>query len=162
MKKSRKFKSDIKGKAKKLLHEGKYVVIDAETWEYIPISELAQEYKPKIKMKPSFIKYWSDKTLHEKVYPNLSLKEIEFIVRMSPYYDEDNVLNMPKMIQGTWWSASKVSKAKKALVENWILKQHWLNIYVNPIIWVKSREIDTLLIEIFRDDLERMKFEIIN
>lgn len=118
------------------------------------------KYKYKLSNKKEFMKKWTDRKLNMEIKKWLSLLEKEILFDILDYTDNSNIINFQTLSDDYWYSPSKMSKAKKWLEENGIIRKVWKTFFLSPLLWIKEKEISQELIEIFQDTFERYNVEI--
>lgn len=135
-------------------------LIDLETWEIIGPEIKISKYKLKLSNNKHFMKKWTDRKLNILIKKDLSLLEKELLFDMLDYIDENNIINLRLLANDYWYKPSKISKAK-TLLENKLLikKDKWL-LFLNPLVWIKAKEISQELIELFKESFEKYNVNI--
>jgi hypothetical protein len=133
------------------LLQWKYTIYNEE-WEYVDIKTSVSKYKLKLSNNKQFMKKWTDRKLNIAIKKWLSLIEKEILFDSLDYLDWDNIVNFRLLCNDYWYSASKISKAKAGLKEKWLIKEvNWL-FFLNPIVWIKTKEINQDLIDLFQEE----------
>jgi hypothetical protein len=79
---------------------------------------------------------------------------------MLDYIDENNIINIKLLANDYWYSPSKISKAKSLLEEKLLVKKDKWLLFLNPIVWIKSKEISQELIDLFKDWFDKYWIDI--
>lgn len=131
-----------------------YEIYD-ENWEKIEIICTESSYKYKLSNNKNFMKRWIDRKIHKRIVENLRDIDLWFIYKIEPYIDSENIVDFKRFKVEYSYTDSKLSKAKKPLLEAWILKEHNTFIYLNPLVWIIGKEISQELIDIFQESIEK-------
>lgn len=136
-------------------------LLDLQTWEYI---------KPNVKTKiisktilsnnKKFMKKIIDRKLSMAIKKDLSLLEKEMLLDVLDYLDNDNIIDFKKLAFDYEYTSSKISKARKLLMEKLLIKEKNWFYYLTPLIWYQTKEIPEDLIEMFKDSFEKYWVEI--
>ena len=131
-----------------------YKLIDINTWEIIEPEIESSKYKLKLSNNKEFMKKWTDRKLNIAIKSNLTLLEKEILLDIYDYIDISNIINFKLLSNDFKYSPSKISKVKKRLSDNKIIKKvDWLY-YLSPLLWIKTKEISQELINIFADSFK--------
>ncbi len=138
-----------------------YSLADNSTWEITQPIIKTSKYKLKLNNKKEFMKKWTDRKLNFKVTEKLRPVDLWVLYIIQNYTDIENVIDFKRIKIDYNYSDSKLSKVKKPLADNWIIKQdkNWFY-YLNPLVWIKSKEIDQELIDLFKDTFEKYGVDI--
>ena len=138
------------------LIDWKYWLINLETGDMIESHIKTTKYKLKLSNNKEFMKKWTDMKLNLKVTENLRQVDLWFLYILQSYTDKENIIDFRRFKKDYEYTDSKLSKSKKPLLENMIIKQddYWI-IYLNPLIWIKSTDINQELIDLFKDSFEK-------
>jgi len=150
-----KVKKSISNSNTNKLVEWKYWLIDLETWEVLQPEIKTSNYKLKLSNNKQFMKKFTDRKLNIEVTKNLREIDLWFLYKIINYIDEENIIDFKKIKFDYKYSDSKLSKAKKPLLDNDIIKSKDNFIYLNPLVWIKEKEINQELITLFKDSFEK-------
>lgn len=142
------------------LIQWKYNLIDLETWEIIVPKVKTSKYKLQLSNNKHFMKKWVDRKLNVLIKKELSLLEKELLFDMLDYIDENNIINLKLLANDYWYSASKISKAKSGLEEKLLIKKNNWILYLNPLVWIKAKEINQELLDLFKESFTKYWVEI--
>jgi len=135
-------------------------IIDLETWEIFEPQIKTSKYKLKLSNQKEFMKKWTDRKLNLSIKKWLSLMEKEILFDVLDYIDWDNIINFRLLALDYNYSPSKISKVKKLLKEKQLIKTvDWID-YLSPLIWIKTKDINQELIELFKNSFEKYWVEI--
>ena len=136
-----------------------YEIYD-EKWEKVESINTIWKYKYKLSNTKKFMKKWIDRKIHNEITKWLRDVDLWFIYKFEPYIDEDNIINFKKFKVDYNYTDSKLSKAKKPLLDAWIIREYNGFIYLNPIIGIIGQNISPELIEIFDDTFSKYKVKV--
>jgi hypothetical protein len=130
------------------------MITDCITWEIIEDIK-SSKYKLTLSNNKQFMKKWTDRKLNIAIKKDLSLLEKEILFDILDYIDWDNIINFKLLALDYWYSASKMSKAKSGLRDKGLIKEvNWL-FFLNPIVWIKTKEISQDLIDLFMEEFNK-------
>jgi hypothetical protein len=132
-----------------------YYEIYNEEWEKVEIKYNESSYKYKLSNKKEFMKKWTDRRMNIAIKKWLSLLEKEMLFDILDYIDSNNIINFRLLANDFWYSPSKISKARWGLIKKWLIKKVDGIFYLNPIAWIKTKEIQQELIDMFQDSFDR-------
>lgn len=135
-------------------------LMNFSTWEIYSPKINTSKYKLRLNNKKEFMKKWTDRKLNIAIKKDLSLLEKEIVFDCLDYIDTENIINFKMMSVDFNYSASKISKAKKSLQNKWIIREKNKFYYLNPLVGIKSKEIDQELIGLFKDTFEKYGVDI--
>jgi hypothetical protein len=119
-------------------------------------------YKPYAKINnKAFMKKFMDRKINIEITKWLREVDLWFLYKIINYIDEENVIDFKRLKIDYQYNDSKLSKAKKKLFEKWLIKQDefWF-IYLCPLVWIKSIEINQKLMYLFKDSFEKYNVEV--
>ncbi len=160
MNKFNKVKKTIDKKQENDLIRWKVCLIDLATGEITQAKIKSSKYKLKLSNNKRFMKKWTDRKLNIAIKKDLSLLEKEFLFDALDYIDEDNIINIKLLANDFCYSPSKISKWKKWLIEKQLIEKADGLFYLNPLVWIKSKEISQDLIKLFKDSFKKYWVEI--
>jgi hypothetical protein len=131
-----------------------YWIIDLDTWEIVYPDVNTSKYNLKLSNNKTFMKKWTDRKLNMEIKKNLSLLEKGLLFDILDYVDEHNIINMKLIANDFWYSPSKMSKGKRLLEDKMIIKKQAGIYYLNPIVWIKSKNISQELIDLFKESFD--------
>lgn len=157
MKKSVKVKSKIKIGSKRELEIFKDWGFYNKQWEWREVKTIRKYYNYKVSFKTNkYMKLWDDLELklkiHKKIGKSLNHKEI-----LWSFTDIDNSVDFSsfnKFMKQQGWQSSNLSGIKNKFISEWFIKKSWDKYYFNPIVWIKSKEINPFLLELFERELQ--------
>jgi len=137
------------------------IISDSITWELLNDIEIkSSKYKLTLSNNKQFMKKWTDRKLNIAIKKDLSLLEKEILFDSLDYIDWDNIINFRLLSNDYGYSASKISKAKAWLKWKGLIKEvNWL-FYLSPIVWIKTKEINQDLIDLFQDEFKKYWIDI--
>ena len=152
MEKPKKIKKWLCKKQEHKLIRWEYVLTNIDTWEIIE----ANIHKKKLFLSNNkqFMKMFTDRGLNIEISKKLRDVDLWFLFKIRSYIDEDNVINFTRLKKDFGYSDSKLSKARKPLVDNWIIKKSDWVWFLSPVIGIKTKEISQELIDIFNDEIQ--------
>ena len=159
MKYSNKVKKSVDKKTQDKIIKWEIELYD-NNWERVEIIPTESKYKYKLSNKKEFMKKWTDRKLNVTIKKSLSLLEKEVLFDLLDYIDTNNIINFKLLANDYSYSPSKISKARSLLIEKLLVKKLDGIYYLNPIIWIKAKEIPQELIELFEDSFEKYNIEI--
>lgn len=161
MKNLNKVKKSIDKKQENDLIQWKYWLVNLETWEIINTEIKTSKYKLKLSNNKQFMKKFTDRKLNIEITRDLREVDLWFLYKVINYIDEENVIDFKRLKIDYQYSDSKLSKSKKPLFDNSLIKQDdlWF-IYLNPLVWIKATEINQNLISLFKESFEKYNVEI--
>ena len=136
------------------------ILTDYITWEIEDLVVKTSKYKLKLSNNKQFMKKWTDRKLNIAIKKDLSLLEKEILFDSLDYIDWDNIINFKLLALDYSYPPSKISKAKFGLKEKGLIKEvNWL-FFLNPIVWIKTKEINQDLIELFQEEFKKYWIDI--
>ena len=137
------------------LIQWKYKLIDLDTWEILEPEIKTSKYKLQLSNNKQFMKKWTDRKLNIAIKKDLSLLEKEILFDLLDYIDNDNIINFKLLALDYNYSPSKISKAKTLLSNKWLIREYNKMYYLNPLVWIKTKEINQELIDLFKDSFNK-------
>ena len=143
------------------LIQWKYNLIDLETWEIIVPKVKTSKYKLQLSNNKHFMKKFIDRKINLLITKELREVDLWFLYKVLNYIDEENVIDFKRLKIDYQYNDSKLSKAKRPLFELDIIKEdkHWF-IYLNPLVWIKAKEINQELLDLFKESFTKYWVEI--
>ncbi len=137
-----------------------YLLLNQESWEYIQPEVKEEKYKFTISHKKEFMKFWIDRKLNLAVTKELRDTDLAFLYRIFPYVDKWWTVNFGAFKKDNKFTDSKLSKARKVLIEKGLIKKSGSIWYINPILWIQWDEASQELIDLFYKEIEKYWAEI--
>lgn len=137
-----------------------YLELYNQDWEQVEIIPTESKYKYKLSNEKKFMKKWIDRKVSKLITDNLRDVDLWFLYKIESYIDEENVIDFKRFKLDYKYSDSKLSKAKKPLLDTGIIKEHNTLIYLNPLVWIIGKEMKQELIDIFSDTFEKYNVQI--
>jgi hypothetical protein len=161
MKNLNKVKKSIDKKQENKIIQWTYWLVNLETWEIINTEITTSKYKLKLSNNKAFMKKFMDRKINIEITKWLREVDLWFLYKIINYIDEENVIDFKRLKIDYQYNDSKLSKAKKKLFEKWLIKQDefWF-IYLCPLVWIKSIEINQKLMYLFKDSFEKYNVEV--
>jgi len=125
-------------------------------WELIKIETELKSYNYNISIKQTkYMKLWDDVNLKIKIQDKLwwYLNHKEIILS---FIDEENKVDFRKyndFMRKKWWLNPNLTKIKNKFIKEWLIKKYEWNYYLNPILWIKEKEISQFLIQLFENEI---------
>lgn len=162
MKNLNKVKKSINKNQEINLIQWKYNLIDLDTSEIIVPEIKTSRYKLQLSNNKHFMKKYIDRKLNLEITRNMREVDLWFLYKILNYIDEENIIDFKKLKVDYKYSDSKLSKSKKPLFDLLIIKEdeNWF-IYLNPLVWIKSKEISQDLIVLFKESFDKYWVDII-
>lgn len=142
------------------LVQWKYRLINLDTWEILEPEIKTSKYKLKLSNNKQFMKKTIYRKLNMEVTKKLREVDLWFLYKILNYIDEDNIINFKRIKLDYNYSDSKLSKCKKPLFENDIIKDKDGFIYLSPLVWIRTKEINQELIKLFKESFEKYGIEL--
>lgn len=143
------------------LVQWKIWLINLETGEILETKIKTSKYKLKLSNNKHFMKKHIDRKINLEITRSLRDIDLWFLYKVINYIDEENVIDFKRLKIDFNYNDSKLSKAKKPLFDNLIIKQDKNNlIYLNPLVWIKEKEISQELLVLFKDSFEKYWVEL--
>ena len=106
-----------------------------------------------------YMKLFTNREIYLKVHKDMSLIEKELLLNIYMYVDSNNKICFKDLRLDCGYAESKLSKAKRWLVDKWIIrKDDRMDFYLNPILWilwVSTDKTATKLISLFEDTFKQ-------
>ena len=137
-----------------------YILMDSKTGQEVTPVIKTTKYKLKLSNQKEFMKKWTDRKLNLALKKDLWLLEKEVLFDILDYIDTDNIINFKLLALDYWYSASKISKARSKLLERQLIQKESGIFYLNPLMWIKTKEISQELIKMFEKSFKKYNVEV--